>query len=116
MRYLFRASARNFIERHGVLHRLDEFSESNGFRVILLARCIPYVPSGLITALAALSHTGFKEHFLATLIGKLPSTWVEVTVGHDLLSYRAHLLRLTLLTGVSGLIYFLCIRDRRGLQ
>jgi len=112
MRYLFRDTAQNFIEQHGTLHRLNEFSSSNGFRVILLARCIPYVPSGMITALAALGRVGFMEHLLATAIGKLPSTWIEVTVGHDLFSYRAHLLRLTVITVVSGLIYLLFVRNR----
>ena len=37
MRYFFRNSARKFIKRHGELHRLDEFSGTNGFRMILLA-------------------------------------------------------------------------------
>lgn len=113
MRYLFRHSAQRFIERHGLLNQLDEFSGKDGFSIILLARCVPYVPSGLITALAALSRVGFKEHLLATSIGKLPSAWIEVTVGHDLLSYHAHLLRLTFLLGSSGLIYFLFTRYKR---
>ena len=116
MRYLFRSSAENFIERHGVLNQLNEFSGKDGFRIVLLARCVPYVPSGAVTALAALSRIGFKEHFFATLIGKLPSAWVEVTVGHDLMSFRAHLLRLTLLLVSSGLVYVLFLRYKRGVK
>jgi len=116
MRYFFRASAVKFIERHGTLSQLDEFSGKDGFRMILLARCVPYVPSGFITALAALSRVGFKEHFFATLFGKLPSAWVEVTVGHDLLSYRAHLLRIAFLLGSSGTAYWLFYRHKRNLQ
>ncbi|MDR3590382.1 MAG: TVP38/TMEM64 family protein [Negativicutes bacterium] len=113
MRYLFRRPAEKFIERRGAHHRLKELSGSNGFRIILLARSTPYVPSGLITALAALSRVRFRDHFLATAIGKLPSAWVEVTVGHDLFSYRAHLIRLVMLIVASGLVYFLVLRGRR---
>jgi uncharacterized membrane protein YdjX (TVP38/TMEM64 family) len=114
MRYLFRSSAEKFIERHGVLNQLNEFSGKDGFRIVLLARCVPYVPSGAVTALAALSRIGFKEHFFATLIGKLPSAWVEVTVGHDLMSFRAHLLRLSLMLASSGLVYGLYLRYKRS--
>lgn len=116
MRYLFRASADQFIKRHGTLNQLNEFSGKDGFRFILLARCVPYVPSGVITAMAALSRVGFREHFFATLIGKLPSAWVEVTVGHDLLSFRAHLLRITFLLGTSVLAYRLFYRNNRKPQ
>ena len=68
----------------------------------------------MTTALAAVSRVGFKDHLLATVIGKLPSAWIEVTIGHDLFSFfRAHLLRLTLLTLASGLIYLVFIRNNR---
>jgi uncharacterized membrane protein YdjX (TVP38/TMEM64 family) len=97
-----------------LLNRLNEFSGKDGFRIVLLARCVPYVPSGAVTAIAALSHIGFKEHFFATLIGKLPAAWVEVTVGHDLMSFRAHLLRLTLMLVSSGLVYVLFLRYKRS--
>lgn len=112
MRYFLREHARRVIEHHGFLHRLDEFSGQSGFRLTLLARGVPYVPSGLITALAALSSVGFKDHLAATLIGKLPSAWLEITVGHDLLAYREHWVRLSALAGVSVLAYYFF--GRRG--
>lgn len=115
MRYFLRERARRVIEHHGFLGRLDDFSGKRGFRLTLLARSVPYVPSGLITALAALSSVSFKDHLAATLIGKLPSAWIEVTVGHDLLAYREHAFRLTALAVVSALAYFLFGRsDGKG--
>lgn len=107
MRYLFRTSAERFIENHKRLNQFNDISDRHGFRIILLARCVPYIPSGAITAMAALSSVGFKEHFFATLIGKLPSALVEVTVGHDLLAFHAHLLRLFFLLAGSLAAYFL---------
>jgi len=107
MRYLFRDYAQAVILRSNGLKKIDEFSGKRGFRIMVVARSIPYVPSGLITAWGALSSIQLTDYVLATFIGKLPGTWIEVTLGHDLLAYREHMFRLTALVLVSGLAYFL---------
>ena len=112
MRYLFRDSAESVITRSNALKRIDEFSGKKGFRVMLLARTIPYIPSGLITALGALSSISLADYIMATFIGKLPSALIEVTLGHDLLSYREHIVRLTVLLVISGLAYYFFVRHK----
>jgi len=92
------------------LRKIDQLSGEKGFRIMLIARAIPYMPSGLITALGALSSIRFKDYVLATLIGKLPSVWLEVTLGHDLLTYRQHSLRLAVLALISAVAYYLVSR------
>jgi uncharacterized membrane protein YdjX (TVP38/TMEM64 family) len=113
MRYFFHDVAHSVIIRSNALKRIDEFSGKQGFRVMLVARCIPYVPSGLITALGAVSSITLVDYALATFIGKLPSAWVEVTLGHDLLSYQDHVMRLTLLIVLSIALYYFLVRKKK---
>lgn len=49
---------------------------------------LPYLPSGIVTALSALSRIRFRNYVCATLIGKFPSTALEVVVGHDIVNYE----------------------------
>ena len=105
MRYFFRDWAHQVIVRSNALAKVDEFSGHNGFKVMLVARSIPFIPSGLITALGAVSSIRLRDYALATLIGKLPSAWIEVTLGHDLASYHRHMARLTVLVLISIFSY-----------
>ncbi len=105
MRYFFRDYAHRVIVRSNSLQKVNDFSGKNGFQIMLIARSIPFIPSGLITALGALSSIRWRDYILATLIGKLPSAWIEVTLGHDLASYREHTMRLTLLILISVAAY-----------
>lgn len=106
MRYLFQDYAHQVIVRSNAMKKVDDFSGKNGFQIMLIARSIPFIPSGLITALGALSSIRIRDYVLATFIGKLPSAWIEVTLGHDLTSYREHTLRLTLLILISIAAYW----------
>lgn len=110
MRYLFHDAAHNLIVRSNSLKRVDEFSGKKGFRIMLVARSIPYIPSGLLTALGAVSSISLGDYSLATLIGKLPSAWIEVTLGHDLMSLHEHTLRLTILIVISCLAYYTFVK------
>lgn len=114
MRYLFRTNAQSIIARNKGLKRIDDFSGKRGLQIMLVARSIPYVPSGLITAIGALSSIGLTDYIIATFIGKLPSALIEVTLGHDLLSYREHIVRLTLLTVISALAYYLFVHHKKN--
>ena len=78
---------------------------------MLFARAIPYFPSGIITALGAISQISLRDYIIANLIGKLPSTALEVMVGHDAVMFKTHLTRLTIIiigaTVVYGLAWYL---------
>ena len=50
---------------------------------MLIARMVPYVPSGLLNATGALSSLSLADYFFASLIGKFPSTGIEAIIGHD---------------------------------
>ena len=70
-----------------------------------MAMNIPYMPNGLVTAIAALSSMHFRSYALGCLIGKLPSTALEVILGHDVVNMEEHALRLTILIILVTLVY-----------
>ena len=83
LRFFFRDSARKIIAKNKKLQSIDKYSSKNGFKVMLIARMVPYVPSGLLNAAGALSSLSLYDYFLASLVGKFPSTSIEAIIGHD---------------------------------
>lgn len=86
IRLLFRGKAHTLIAKNKTLEKIDSYSN---FKEMLIARLIPFSPNVLITTLGALSHLSFRDHALATFIGKLPSVALEVWLGRDLLRLAA---------------------------
>lgn len=83
LRFFFRDSAKKIIRKSKSLSSIDKYSSKNGFMVMLIARMVPYVPSGLLNAAGALSSMSMRDYFLASLVGKFPSTGIEAIIGHD---------------------------------
>lgn len=93
-RIFFRQEARQFIEARHMLAKLDKYSS---VKHMVYARAIPYSPNILFTALAVLSKLTSREHFRATVIGKIPSVVIEVLLGHDLIYFSEHSTRFFIL-------------------
>ena len=84
LRFFFRDAAEKIISKSKFLSSMDKYSSSEkGFVVMLIARMVPYVPSGLLNAVGALSALSLQDYFLASLVGKFPSTGIEAIIGHD---------------------------------
>ena len=107
MRYILRDTAHKVIEKSEFLLKVDDFSGKNGLVMMLFARSIPYFPSGIITALGAISQISLRDYIIANLIGKFPSTALEVIVGHDAVLLQDNLGRLTIVILVASVLYFL---------
>jgi len=105
MRYFLRAYAEKVIEQSNSLKRLDEMSSGNGLTAMAIARTMPYFPSGILTALGAVSKMSIRDYCIATFIGKFPSTAIEVVLGHDAVNFRQHMDRLMILVTVIALVY-----------
>lgn len=86
LRFFFRDSARKIISKSKFLKSMDNYSSEKGFVVMLIARMVPYIPSGLLNAVGALSALNLRDYFLASLIGKFPSTGIEAIIGHDMIA------------------------------
>ena len=107
MRYFLRDTADKLIAKSTVLMKVDDFSGKNGFVVMLFARSLPYFPSGVITALGAISKIKPRDYILANLIGKFPSTALEVAIGTDIVNFQENMGRLGIIVVVAGIVYFI---------
>ena len=105
MRYFLRETAEQIIATSNNLKRLDEMSSDSGLVAMTLARTLPYFPSGVLTALGAISKMSFRDYCIATFIGKFPSTALEVILGHDIVNYRTNMHRLGMLVTVVIAVY-----------
>ena len=83
LRFFFRDTAKKVIAKNKRLRSIDKYSSKKGFTVMLIARMVPYLPSGLLNAAGALSAMSLWDYFLASLVGKFPSTGIEAIIGHD---------------------------------
>ena len=83
LRFFFREQASILISKSKFLSKIDHYSGEKGFIVMLIARMVPYVPSALLNAAGALSSLSIRAYFIASLIGKFPSTGIEAIIGHD---------------------------------
>ena len=94
LRFFFRDNARKIISKSKRLRSVDKYSTKNGFTVMLIARMVPYVPSGLLNAAGALSSMSLRDYFLASLVGKFPSTGIEAIIGHDAILHEEGFFRI----------------------
>jgi len=93
-RYFFRKMVEQWIVKSPYLKQVDDYSAANGFNALLIARLLPLAPSGIITAVAAISKISFRDFFLATLVGKLPPVIIKVLLGHDIVFAGENMTRL----------------------
>ncbi len=107
MRYFLRDSADKLISKNKTLMKVDDFSGRNGFAVMLFARTLPYFPSGLITALGAISKIKPRDYIIANLIGKFPSTALEVAIGVDIVNFKSNMDRLGIVVICATVAYYL---------
>ena len=87
MRYLFRSTAEKMIVKSSMLMKIDDLSGRKGLQWMALARMLPYFP------------------IIANLIGKFPSTALEVVIGHDLVNFQQHSERLAVLVTLVIIIF-----------
>ena len=84
LRFFFRDAAEKLIAKSKFLTSMDKYSSGRrGFMAMLVARMVPYFPSGLLNAIGALSALSLRDYFIASLVGKFPSTGIEAIIGHD---------------------------------
>ncbi len=113
MRFFFRNTAEKIIAKSNKLQDIDKASGRHGLEWMAFARALPYFPSGILTAVGAVSSISVRDYIIANLIGKFPSTALEVVIGHDVVNYEEHMKRLAILVIVVACI-FLCYKKYRG--
>ena len=107
MRFFCRNTAEKVIAKADKLEAIDRASEENGIVWMTFARALPYFPSGILTAVGAVSRMSIRDYVIANLIGKFPSTALEVVIGHDIVNFRECMVRLTILVLVAAVIFYI---------
>jgi uncharacterized membrane protein YdjX (TVP38/TMEM64 family) len=104
-RYFFRKAVASWVCKSPYLQQVDDYSAANGFKALLIARLLPLAPSGIITAVAAISRISFRHFFAATLLGKLPPVIIKVMLGHDLVYAGENMTRLVIIIVLVVVLY-----------
>ena len=105
MRFIFREYALLLIHKSRRLQDVDNFSGRNGLQLMLLARTMPYFPSGILTAIGAISQISLRDYVIATFVGKFPSVALEVVIGHDVVNFQQNMDRLAIMISLVVLVY-----------
>ena len=116
MRFYFREAAEKVIAKSPFLAKVDQYSGSKGFIIMLIARMVPYLPSAVMNAVGALSSIRFRDYVLASLVGKFPSTGIEAIIGHDLIMQQEDNTRLIIVVICAGILIYGAIRYEKRMM
>lgn len=103
-RYLAHDWAQAKVGNLPFFNKLNEQAGKSGFRMILMARLIPVLPSSAVNLAGGLSAVSFTQFAVATLIGKFPMTLLEAIMGHDIFNFHRHKVRFFVVLGVLGIL------------
>ena len=116
MRFYFREAAEKAIAKSPFLAKVDQYSGSKGFIIMLIARMVPYLPSAVMNAVGALSSIRFRDYVLASLVGKFPSTGIEAIIGHDIIMQQENNTRLIIVIIAAGILIYAAIHYEKRLM
>lgn len=115
-RYIAQDWAKRKVAHLPFFQKIYGQARSSGFRIILMARLIPVIPSGVINMAAGLSEIRYGHFLLATLIGKAPITLLEGIIGHDLFNFQEHKLRIIVVAAALGIIMWAGMRISKAME
>ena len=116
MRFYFREAAEKAIAKSPFLAKVDQYSGSKGFIIMLIGRMVPYLPSAVMNAIGALSSIRLRDYVLASLVGKFPSTGIEAIIGHDIIMQQEDNTRLIVVIIIAGILIYTAIRYEKNLM
>ena len=116
MRFYFREAAEKAIAKSPFLAKVDQYSGSKGFIIMLIGRMVPYLPSAVMNAVGALSSIRFRDYVFASLVGKFPSTGIEAIIGHDLIMQQEDNTRLIIVVICAGILIYGAIRYEKRMM
>ena len=116
MRFYFREAAEKAIAKSPFLAKVDQYSGSKGFFIMLIGRMVPYLPSAVMNAVGALSSIRFRDYVLASLVGKFPSTGIEAIIGHDIIMRQEDHTRLVIVVICASILIYAAIRYEKHLM
>lgn len=97
---LYRSGIKRFhLQRHEHwkwIQSLNRLSPSQQFWSLTLTRILPFIPSGVVNMVGALTTVSMSTFYWATAIGKIPSTLLETLFTYQVLQFDPWLIQLIL--------------------
>lgn len=113
---VYRLGFKKRIEKISDKYRLiSNIVNSEGKRAGLLivqARLIPFIPSGVVTLASSISSVNAKIFTIATLIGKIPSIALEALVSYDIINIQDNWIRL-IITVIGLVLIMITIKSKK---
>lgn len=80
-RYWFSERASRYLRNHPKLRRVNEYCASEGFKIVLAIRLLPFFPSKLANYFFGLTRFSLRDFTLGTAIGIIPYSLHNVYLG-----------------------------------
>lgn len=106
-RYIAREYALKQSERYPLIKKINDQITINGFFIFFLARLIPIIPSSGINFYGGITTLSLNQFFWSTFLGNMPIVLLETFIGHDLVHFKQHPIRLTILVLIFITLIFL---------
>ncbi len=110
--FLYRKGFRQLKDRKGFSHpkvqRLLVASGKDSFLLILSLRIMPFVPSGLVTFIAAIGKTPWTIFAAASSLGKIPAILIEGFSVYQVIEWTGT--GKWILSGIAGISLFIIIK------
>lgn len=104
--------ASDFISKYKILDKLQKSRGIKSGLIIFEGRLLPFIPSGFVTLAASMSGVEGWMFILATLLGKIPSIFLEVMISYDFINIEENYLRL-FLSLVAIILIYITLRKRK---
>jgi len=103
----FKKSSENLGNKYKILKRIVSASGFKASILLFQARLLPFVPSGVITLVGAISNINIAYFLIATTLGKIPSLALEAFVSYDLININTNWIRLLITIFALGTMFLL---------
>src|SRR5690606_26173373 len=70
------------------LQRLKNNGGVEAFLIVILLRVLPFIPSGVVTLMAAISKMRFLPFSIASTLGKIPALYLEAYSVFQVLNFK----------------------------
>lgn len=108
--YLSRVFGEAFVKKFqsakGLWEKVDEISNKQGFKVIIIGRLLPFVSFDFLSYAAGLSNMKLIPFLVATGIGMIPGTIAYVVLGNEMSKLSSYSKIITMIV-ISAIIIFL---------
>ena len=106
-------AAYGIIKNYSILERIHNSSGIRSGIIIFEGRLMPFVPSGFVTFASSLSNVSDSIFIVSTLLGKIPSIFMEVMISYDFINIKENYIRLFI--GLLAIILlYITLKKRRS--